>query len=246
MTRSAPKSRAATQTRPARRRRSAEETRKILLEAGTQLALTSLEAEDAGDGGPLAHIRVQDVVREASRTQDTSVTTGALYNIWPSQRAFQVDLMFYILREGAYPSAEPILALAGELFAQRLPLTEIGARLSDTSFRLETESRLARAAVAFTALADVPAVREALRSAHDALLESGRKLYSQLLTYGGLRVREPYTLDQLITVMAALTDGLLVKAAIVPEQFEAPEEAPSLVAAASEAVFNRFCEPVDE
>lgn len=238
------KSSAARQHTP-RRRRTADETRRILLDAGTQLVLESLYADDASGGGPLAHIRVQDVVREASRAQDAAVTTGALYNIWPTQREFQVDLMFFILKENVYPSAEPVLELAGQLFAQRLPLNAIGARLSDEGFRLDLESPLNRAAAAFTALAGVPAVREALRSAHGSLLEAGRKLYAQLLTYGGLRVRAPYTLDQLITVVAALTDGLLEKHAIVPEQFEVPDGALSLVAKSTEAIFLQFCEPVD-
>jgi AcrR family transcriptional regulator len=228
-----------------RRRRSADETRQLLLEAGTQLALQALQADDPGQGGPLAHIRVRDVVREASRPQEVPVTTGALYNLWPNQRAFQVDLMFYILREGAFPSAEPILALASEMFAQRLPPELIGERLADESFRIDAASPVARAATAFAALAAVPSVREALRAAHISLLESGRKLYSQLLTYSGLRIREPYTLDQLITVIAALNAGLLTTVTLVPEQFVVPKQTKSLIATASTGIFREFCEPVD-
>lgn len=240
----------ASQTGPgrgqARRRRTADETRRLLLEAGTELALQSLSAREASAGGPLAHIRVQDVVKEASRLADATVTTGAAYNIWPSQAAFQVDLMFFLLEEGAYPSAARILELAAELFAARVSLDELGERLSDENFRIEAESPVARAARAFLALAGVPAVREALRAAHDSFLESGRVLYTQLLTYAGLRIREPYTLDQLITVMGALNEGLQGTYAVVPELFDVPKGAPSLVATASLAVFNSFCEPADE
>lgn len=226
-----------------RRRRSAEETRRLLLESGTQLVLQSLEADDASQGGPLAHIRVQDVVREASQQQEIAVTTGALYNLWPTQSAFQVDLMFFILDEAAYPTAEHMQKLAGELFAQRLPLDEVGSRLSDESFRLDLESRLRRVAVTFTALAGVPAIRDALRAGHESLLVQARELYSQLLTYSGLQLREAYTMDQLITVVSALTDGMLQKHDVVPELFEVPDGEKSLVALATEAVCRAFCEP---
>jgi hypothetical protein len=90
------------------------------------------------------------------------VTTGALYNIWPSQSEYQADLTLHILKEGANPSSGPVLKLAAELYAQRLPIEEIGARLSDENFRLDVESRMCRAASAFVALSDVPVVREAL------------------------------------------------------------------------------------
>lgn len=228
-----------------RRRRTADETRDILLQAGISLVLDSLASDEASDGGPLAHIRVQDVVREASRNQETPLTTGAVYNLWPTQSSFQVDLMFHILKEGIYPAAEPVLRLAGELFAQRLPFEAVGNRLSDEGFRIDIESPVARAAAAFSALAGVPAIREALRAAHDTLLESNRVLYSQLLTYSGLRIRRPYTLDQLITVLGALTGGLASKYFIVPEQFEVPEGSASIVAVASEGAFRAFCEPND-
>lgn len=236
---------AATSPRPGprRRRRNAEETRDLLLQAGASLVLDSLAADQASDGGPLAHIRVQDVVREASRNQETALTTGAIYNIWPTQSDFQVDLMFHILKEGMFPGADPVLRLAGELFAQRLPFELIGHRLSDEAFRIDVESPVARATAAFSALAGVPAIREALRAAHGTLLESNRILYSQLLTYSGLRIREPYTLDQLITVLDALAGGLASKYFIVPEEFEVPEGETSIVALASEGAFQAFCEP---
>lgn len=229
-----------------RRRRTAEETQKLLLEAGAQLAIQSLNATEASGGGPLAHIRVSDVCREASRLAGSTITTGAAYHLWPNQKAFQVDLMFHILEAGAFTSVDDVVSLAAELFAARVPFAEIGERLVDESFRVEIESPVTRAAIAFKALAGVPAVRDALRAAHESFIESGRRLYEQLLTYGGLRMREPYTLEQMMTVMGALAEGLQVTHGFVPEQFDTPPGSPSLVATASAAVFNSFCEPDPE
>jgi len=235
---------AAASTPQRRRRRTAEQTRELLLRAGTELALRSLDGAEAGDGGPLAHIRVLDVVKEASRLEGVAVTSGALYHLWSTQQEFQVDLMFHLLRAGAYPAAAGVRRLASELFAQRLPPAEIVARLSDESFRIESESRMGKAATAFVALSSVPAVREALRDAHHRYLDEARELFSQILTYIGLEMRPPYTLDQLATVMGAVNDGLRDSASVVPELHEVPAGAYSIAAAAARGVFSEFCRPV--
>jgi hypothetical protein len=64
-----------------------------------------------------------------------------------------------------------------------------------------------------------------------------------LLNYGSLKVREPYTLDQVITVIGGLNDGLEAKHAIVPEQFAVPDGERSIVSTAVAGVFREFCEP---
>lgn len=229
---------------PSHRRRSIDETRRSLLDAGTQLVLQSMTPDDILEISPLAHIRVRDVVQQASETEGFTITTGALYNIWDSQRDYQRDLMLHILQEGSDPSAETVLHFASKLFAQRLPVDEAFATIADESFRLDEESQVGRASAAFAAFASVPEIRDALRSAHGVRLETGRKLYPLLLDYAGLRVREPYTLDQLLSVIGALSDSLQQTRSIMPELFEVPEGALSLFALSSAAVFWRFCEPI--
>lgn len=215
-----------------------------MLDAGVELVLDSIAPDDLDKVTPLAHIRVRDVVRLASRAEGFPITTGALYNIWASQREYQVDLMLHILREGSDPGAQPILKLAVELFARRVPVEEAFARLADESFRLDIESNVGRATTAFTAFAAVPEIRQALLAAHATRLNGGRALYPLLLDYAGLRMREPYTLDQLMTVIGALSDGLQQTRSYVSEVFEVPEGHLSLFAQSASAIFYRFCEPV--
>lgn len=215
-----------------------------MLDAGAQLVLRSFLQDDIQDARPLAHIRVQDVVRQVSESEGVATTTGALYNIWESQQEYQRDLMVHILREAADPAAEPLLRMAGELFAQRLPIDEINSRLADESLRLDAESQIGRAARAFAAFTPSPGIVQAVRSAHDSRLETGRVLYSMLLKYAGLRVREPYSLDQLITVIGVLGDGLGPAREIVPDLFEVPDGSESLFAMSASAIFYRFCEPI--
>ena len=103
---------------------------------------------------------------------------------------------------------------------------------------------MGKAATAFVALSSVPAVREALRDAHHRYLIEARELFSQILTYIGLEMRPPYTLDQLATVMGAVNDGLRDSASIVPELYEVPAGAYSIAAATARGVFSEFCRPV--
>lgn len=229
---------------PPRRRRSIEQTRRSLLEAGTRLVVKSMTPDDIDDVSPLAHIRVSDVVRHASESEGFKVTTGALYNIWDSQREYQRDLMMHILMEGLNPAAAPILQLASRLFAQRLPVAEAFARLADESFRLDSESQVGLAAGAFIGFAAVPEVHDALRTVHEGRLAAGRALYPLLLEYAGLRMREPYTIEQLITVIGALSDSLQQTRRSVPELFEVPAGERSLFAVSSSAVLQSFCEPI--
>lgn len=228
----------------ARRRRAIAQTRRSLLEAGTRLVLRSIRLEGLDEVRPLAHIRVKDVVNEAARAEGFLVTTGALYNIWDSQHDYQRDLMFHILQEGSDPSAQRVLRLAGKLFARRLPAEVAFAQLADESFRLDAGSQIGRASTAFESYVSVPEIREAFRAAHAVRLENGSQLYPLLLDYVGMRIRKPYTLDQLVTAIDALSDGLQSKREIVPELFEVRGDAQSIFARASAAIFYAFCEPI--
>src|SRR5690606_4054701 len=61
-------------------RRTAAETRQLLLDTGVEMLY------ETGISPPVAHIRLQNVLRRAG------LTTGAAYRIWANQEDFQLDL----------------------------------------------------------------------------------------------------------------------------------------------------------
>src|SRR5690606_3112565 len=92
---------------PRPKRRSAETTRALMLRAGTDLAISALhDADEDAAARALSHIRLTDVARKATELESAQdggpvapITTGALYQLWPSQAAYQADLMVHVLSE---------------------------------------------------------------------------------------------------------------------------------------------------
>src|SRR4051812_1288777 len=86
-------------------RRTPAETRELMLQAAVELLRERAEA--SGDkvlAAALAHVRLSqvaeratDIVREQTGDEKAkAITTGALYQQWPTQADFQVDLLFHI------------------------------------------------------------------------------------------------------------------------------------------------------
>ena len=118
-----------TKSTPRRTRRSADETRELMLRAGTRLALDRLrDADEDAAARALAHIRLTDVAKVATELERGeghdrgAITTGAIYQFWSSQAAFQADLMVHVLTEEPLPAEERLAARALELIAAGGPI----------------------------------------------------------------------------------------------------------------------------
>lgn len=86
-------------------RRTPEETRELMLRAAVDLIRErALAAGDDVLSDVLAHVRLTQVASRATQivraeTGDQkakAITTGAIYQQWPTQADFQVDLLFHI------------------------------------------------------------------------------------------------------------------------------------------------------
>src|SRR5690349_11717942 len=97
--------RVASGTASGARRRTVAETRQLLLRAAVDLLRD--RAGEVGDhvvAAALAHVRFSQVAERATALARSgadsphapAVTTGAIYNLWPNQTDFQVDLLLHI------------------------------------------------------------------------------------------------------------------------------------------------------
>ena len=104
----ATKKSAAAKEAPVRRRRPREETRELLLQEAEDLLVERL-AEGSDSLNPLAAMRITDVLASinARLEDEPSMTTGAAYQIWESQTAFQDELLDRIMRKVAVPWEVP-------------------------------------------------------------------------------------------------------------------------------------------
>ena len=192
-------------------RRTAEDTRRLILEAGLQMLL------ERGATAGVQHIRLQEVLRSVG------LTTGAAYRIWTDQTDFHRDLAVEMV---GLRFAPPVTS-ASVAIQQVL---ESGGSLDDVArvaaldfvtyaskFHLEPESRDSHAFITALALRTAagswPELRVASAERHRGSIEAFADFYGALLQRYGRRVRSPLTIVDFTEAMAALGEGFAIRSA---------------------------------
>lgn len=233
-------------------RRSAEVTRRVILDAALQLLL------ERGASAGVAHIRLQEVLR------NVGLTTGAAYRIWADQDEFHRDLAVEMVRLRFAPPADSATrAIRGAVASGGTMDDVIRAAARDhvsyaARFHLEPESRDSHAFITALALRTAagawPELREASAERHRESVESFAKFYGEQLTRFGYRMRTPFTIMDLAETLAALGEGFAVRAAEgldhpeleIAEDDEAPTGSWTLFGIAIRGITDMFLVRVDE
>ncbi len=206
-------------------RRTAEDTRRLILEAAIQMLL------ERGATAGVQHIRLQEVLRSVG------LTTGAAYRIWDDQDDFHRDLAVEMV---GLRFAPPVASAASAIE----DVLESGGSLDDVArvaaldfvtysskFHLEPESRDSHAFITALALRTAaggwPELRVASAERHRESIAAFVPFYAALLHRFGRRVREPLTIVDFTEAMAALGEGFAVRAAegLDHPTYDIPEEA---------------------
>lgn len=192
-------------------RRSAEATRRRILDAALQMLL------ERGVSAGVQHIRLQEVLRSVG------LTTGAAYRIWADQDEFHRDLAVEMVQlRFAPPSASATRAISDALDGDGTFEDVIRAAALDhvsyaARFHLEPESRDSHAFITALALRTAagawPELRAASAQRHAESVESFAEFYSRLIARFGYRLRTPFTIMDLSETMAALGEGFAIRAA---------------------------------
>lgn len=192
-------------------RRSAEETRRLIMDAALQLLL------ERGATAGVQHIRLQEVLRSVG------LTSGAAYRIWADQDEFHRELAVEMvqLRFGppvasATRAIEDVLESGGTMDdvirAATLDHVRYAAR-----FHLEPESRDSHAFITALALRTAagawPELRVAGVARHRESVAAFAEFYGEMISRYGYRMREPFTVIDFAEAMAALGEGFAVRAA---------------------------------
>lgn len=201
-------------------RRTVDQTRDLLLRAGVELLAE--RAQGTGDGvvaAALAHVRATEVARRAtalvraeSGATAAAVTTGAMYNLWPSQADYQADLLFHVaegqaaLRPGLDESLDRFAAAA----TAGVPLPEVVRGLVEEVFAGYCDDPVFRIELGFLISAADPRVREALRHRQERFTASAELAWQGLLDAYGLRPRTPWQVRDLTVAIAAQVVGAVV------------------------------------
>lgn len=187
-----------------RKRSSAEEGRRLLLDAGRELV------HEQPAGWPLGHIRLTEVAQRAG------VTAGALYHYWDTQEDYRDDLLDDLLSPDRFPPPATVSELLSAIEEERAPIEELVRLGADAEFRALEESPDLRVLMAMWAAND-PAVNRRIAVQYGASGDRWAGLYEATCRYYGLEIRPPFTVEMVATILAALTDGLVVRASVDPD-----------------------------
>jgi AcrR family transcriptional regulator len=210
-------------------RRSAEDTRRLILEAALQMLL------ERGAIAGVQHIRLQEVLRAVG------LTTGAAYRIWSDQDEFHRDLAVAMVGLRFAPPITSASIAIRDVLADGGPIEDVvRAAAQDhvdyvSTFHLDPESRDSHAFITALALRTAagswPELRVASAERHRGSIDAFAEFYDALLTHFGRRIREPLTILDFTEAMAALGEGFAIRAAEglghpvydIPEGSELPE-----------------------
>jgi hypothetical protein len=237
-------------------RRTPEETRELMLRAAVELIRERAQA--SGDevlAAALAHLRLTQVAQRATaivreQTRDDGakpITTGAIYQQWPSQADFQIDLLFHIadLQAALVPGLTESVVQFRRAESEDLPVEAVLMRLMEEVHRHYREDPLFRVELSFLLGTGDARLRAAIAHRQATFYEVADQAWQALLDTYGLRIRQPFAIRDLTRAMAAQVVGSVVVWFSDPEILRDPlgEQDASLMSRVMVTIFDRLTEP---
>ncbi len=214
-----------------RPRRSSAELRELILSAGLVVLYRR------GLRATASHVQMTEALGELERSRDIKVGMGSIFGpsrLWPSMKEFQLDLLLAALsdRSGEGPT-EKTIGLAEFIpdvrhhtlearHAMLIDLTRAAGQMNGLLLDPgQGRNWLMWVAIWATAMND-PDVGELLlpelRSGEKQSTESFAQLYQIMLDRLGFRLKPPYTMTQFVTIIASMSDGIVLRSEIIPEE----------------------------
>ena len=233
------------EVQPTRSRRPREETRELLLQEAEDL-LVQRVAQGSDTLNPLASLRITDVLRSinARRDGDPAMTTGAAYQIWESQTAFQDELLDRIMRKVAVPwESRARLGVTAAMDAG-LPLVEVISALSQSETPASEWVELSLAA-GLSAFVAPKRIRRAEKKANAEYLRVLGGMLEEVMAYVGRRMRAGLTVADIVWSIEALDVGLNLRSRSHPELVErADAQGVRLAVLAAVGIIEVMTEPI--
>lgn len=225
-------------------RRTAEETRELLIETGMQLL------HERGPSAAVRHIRLRDVLDRAD------LTTGAAYRIWDDQDAYQRDLAIAAVRWRDRTSTADTLAAVGPALVAGADWREIVRLGSEVNLWRYPDHMgfLTMLALRASAWGDEQLTAASRERHHEAVAAYGA-VYAEVIPAVGRRFRAGFTVQDAAAAMAALSEGFGVQGCTgephprlrLDPRAEGPGEVDwTLLGVCAVAVFEHMTEPATE
>jgi BetI-type transcriptional repressor, C-terminal len=191
------------------KRAAREATEAAMLTAATRMLLES-PATDV-----LATLKPVEIARRSVPPR----TTGAFYNIWPTQADFRRAVLDHVLSLDRFPAdratTEQFDALLDRPDLDVEEAVRVTANLAFEGQRTEPAVRLQLAL--WTQVETDPEVRERLELLYSDISDSLVPRYVRLLERSGRRMSPPFTPETLAVALTALVEGLHLRWAVDPD-----------------------------
>jgi hypothetical protein len=217
-------------------------------------------AQASGDdvlAAALAYVRLTEVAERATAIvrletgdqQAKAITTGALYQQWPSQTDFQVDVLFHLADQQATlsPGLPESLRRFKDAHAAAVPFAEVLLATMEEVHRHYREDPLYRVEFSLLLGATDPRLRAAIAHRQTRFYESADQAWQGLLDVYAMRMRPPFRIRDLSRAVAAQIAGSVVIWFADPKILDDPAGEPgrSLMSRSILAIVDALTEPDD-
>ncbi len=255
-----PKLRAVTETRQTKQTR--EELRAALLEAGKEILLE--EGLEPGSSN-LTFKRVFDRVEKKTGLRLTNASV--IRRVWENQADYQADVLVAIAQDEQRPEADlTVRAIAGVFVGIDLSTVEsrahalrevcrVGGEASGDAIANSANWSLWINVLAMATATNLPDERRriqvALMEGYETVSRFWEEIYAGLVELFGLRIREPWTMQQFVMTVTALNEGYSlrqhlsgrIERVVRPTGPNGEDQQWTLFAVGLEALVHQFFEP---
>jgi AcrR family transcriptional regulator len=185
--------------RPKQRRLTREESRRALLDEGLRM----VDEHPVGPG--------LDHIHPAAVAANLGLTSGAVYHHWESYDDFRDELLEELLAASRFPA---VAAYDDEFVAELTEVDDISkliVAVTESAWReVLDDHRQLRTNLGLWAR-DESAVTDRLAEQYRHLAKDWASVIGAGLSGAGLEPRSPFTMDEIVTILAALVEGLAVR-----------------------------------
>jgi hypothetical protein len=210
-------------TRAVRKRRTRDETRVLLLDAALRVVLARARGDLDGTTNPLAGVRITEALDEVNRVlidadpDATPMTTGAVYNIWPTQEEFQEAILDRVFVDAAFPGIDEVRSVLQDLVEAGVDWRTIVADCFGLDFELSFHEPTMFVMIGVTALGPTGRVAEQSASADENYLVATADMLTIVLEYAGRRLRDGRSIADLVWAIEAVESGYLLRRRTMPD-----------------------------
>jgi hypothetical protein len=236
--------------RPQRTRRTRDETRQLLLDAAVRAVLARSNGEVSASTNPLAGVRITDALEEVNRRlreadpSAPSMTTGAVYNIWPNQEDFQLALLDRILVGAAVPGFDQVQTVLDEGIAAGLAWQELVVRCFGKDFEISFAEPTMFVMIGVAALAPSARLAEINEGPNSEYVAATGAILQRILAHGQRRMVKGRTVEDLVWAIEALEAGYLLRRRTYPDVTSRSSRGRTVVQEAVLALVEQFTDDI--